>query len=227
MMKTVRPRLLVVVVIVLLSAGSCEDRKAPESAYRWEGKKAFALWPEDDPDLAVDACADRPPYEEWRTDPGEVAERFLREVLDWPRPDVERVLAPEDAPQTALSAVDKSMRGYVLGVVMHLRRLDECWYVAVIQPREGGVPLGLKFTERDGEPVVEARWPDRSRLIVESSVVVEIGYGGTSERKIMEPDSRVTFAVEEPDRVGHYIVFPSKAPSENSQGYPLEPHPAD
>ena len=210
---------VVVAVLVAITLVGC-DSDPPASAYRWEGIEAFALWPEDDPEIAQEACARREDDEEWRTTPEGVAETFVREVLGWDQPDVEEVDEREESPRTAITAFDASFPRYALGLVIHLRRLDDCWFVAVIQPREGEVVLEFDYGERGGRPAVAV-----TREGGEGPRVIELGYAGESERKILAPDETAVFYVENTDSVGHYVTYPPE-PSELSQGYPLEPYEA-
>lgn len=206
---------LLIALLAISAVSSCTE--PPASAYRWEGIDAFALWPEDDPELAQEACARRPDEEEWRTTPETVAERFVRDVLGWKTPDIGDVDEREESPRTVVIAFDKSFPRHALGLVMHMRRLDDCWFVAVIQPREGEVVIDLAFSPRNGRPAVSVT-VDGS-----GSQVVEIGYGGESERRVIKEGEPAVFYVENTDSVGHYITYPLE-PSEYSQGYPLEPY---
>ncbi len=196
-----------------------DSASAPASAYRWEGINAFALWPEDDPEVAQEACAERADDEEWRTTPEGVAEMFVRQVLGWGEPEVPAVDERPDSSRTAIIASDRSFPDYALGLVIHLRQLDNCWFVAVIQPREGEVVLEFEYGERNGRPAVAVTSQS------EAPRIVELGYGGISERKTVAPGKTVIFYVEDTDALGHYVTYPP-APSESSQGYPLEPYDA-
>ena len=144
---------------------------------------------------------------------------FVRLVLGWDAPEIEKVDEREDSPRTVIMASDPSFPNWALGLVIHLRRLDDCWFVAVIQPREGDVGLDFDFSERNGRPAVAVTWKG------DGPQFVEIGYGGVSERKMIEPGDTAIFYVARPDAVGHYVTFPPE-PSEFSQGYPLEPYRA-
>ena len=142
---------------------------------------------------------------------------FVRQVLGWDAPDVEEVDERPESPGTAITAFDASFPASALGLVIHLRRLDDCWFVRSIQPREGYIPLEFDYDNHNWVPAVAVTWEG------EGPQIVELGYGGQSERKVIAPGDTAIFYVENTEAPGHYVSYPP-TPSEKSQGYPLEPY---
>jgi hypothetical protein len=203
---------------VLLSLVSC-TREAPlgRGHYRWEGIQGFAIWPEDHPEDGLAACEERADDQAWRTDPGATAQRFVRSVLNWQQPpDLGDEDVPVDAPRTAFSMTDGSMGEWALGVVVHLRQLRGCWFVAAVWPRENGIAADYRWIKRRNEPALRATWKG-SRPIN-----LEVGWGSDVERNRLRPGQSVAIPAPDPRRPGHILWFHAQ-PSEDTFGQPLSP----
>ena len=119
----------------------------------------FAIWPEDQPKDGQASCEKRVDQEPWRTDPGATAQEFVRSVLNWQRPPVlSNHGIREEAPRTAFAMIDGSMPDWALGVVVHLRRLGECWFVAAVWPREGDIAGRYRWVEQKEGFALRAAW---------------------------------------------------------------------
>ena len=147
---------------------SYTEKPLGQSHYRWEGIHGFAIWPEDQPEDGLAACSRRVDEEPWRTDPGATAERFVRSVLNWQRPpDMSDHEVPEDAPRTPFSMTDRSMPDWALGVVIHLRQLRGCWFVAAVWPREGDVAGKHRWVKQQQGYVQRAAWSGHGPINLE------------------------------------------------------------
>lgn len=208
--------MLVAAGLVLL--GGC-DRPLAEGHYRWEGIHGFAIWPEDQPELASQACEIKRVYESWRGDPGETAERFVTEMLDWREPpDLSEHEVPEGAPRTAFSMTDGSMSRSALGVVVHLRQLRGCWFVARVIPREGDAGGQLEWVESTEGYALHATWEG------ERPINLEVGWGSEMHRVVMASGDTAEFEPPDPTMPGHYIWYYDE-PSDLTFGQPLSPPP--
>jgi hypothetical protein len=63
-------RLLAIMCLAFLLAGTCSEKPLGAGHYRWEGIRGFAIWPEDQPEQGLAACEERLDEEPWRADPG-------------------------------------------------------------------------------------------------------------------------------------------------------------
>jgi len=203
---------------VLLPFMSC-TQEAPlgRGHYRWEGIRGFAIWPEDHPEDGLAACEERADDQAWRTDPGATAQRFVRSVLNWKQPpDLGAEDVPVDAPRTAFSMSDGSMPEWALGIVVHLRQLRGCWFVAAVWPREGEIGADYRWIKLGNEHALRATWKGSRRINL------EVGWGSHVERKRLRRGQSVTIPARDPRRPGHVLWFHDQ-PSEDTFGQPLSP----
>jgi hypothetical protein len=198
---------------------ACEDRSLGPGHYRWEGIRGFAIWPEDQPEAGLEACDGSVDEEPWRRQPGATAERFLRSVLHWSRPpQLDDGDVPEDAPRTAFSVIDGSMSDSALGVVVHLRRLRGCWFIAAVWPREGDIAARYRWVKRDEEYVLRASWRG------EEPINLEVGWGERVRVTRLRKGDSVSIRTPDETLPGHVLWFPDR-PSEGTFGQPLSPPP--
>jgi hypothetical protein len=212
-----RLTLLASAALFLPLASCTQDAPLGRGHYRWEGIQGFAIWPEDHPEDGLTACEESADDQAWRTDPGETAERFVRSVLNWKRPPD---LGDEDiragAPRTAFTMIDGSMPDWALGVVVHLRQLRGCWFVAAVWPREGDPGADYRWVKRRKGPALRATWKG-SRPIK-----LEVGWGDYVQRKRLRRGQSVTIPTPDPRRPGHVLWFHNR-PSEDTFGQPVSP----
>jgi hypothetical protein len=202
-----------------LVAISCTEEPLSRGQYRWEGIHGFAIWPEDQPEDGLAACAQRTNQERWRTDPGATAEKFVRAVLNWQHPpSLSNHEVPEDAPRTAFSMTDGSMPDWALGVVVHLRQLRGCWFVAAVWPREGEIAGEYRWVKRQQGYSLRAAWTGHD------PVNLEVGWGGAIQRETLRTGDSVIIPIPDPDLSGHVLWF-YDSPSESTFGQPLSPPP--
>lgn len=205
--------------ISLLVVVSCAERPLGRGHYRWEGIHGFAIWPEDQPEDGLTACEQRINQEPWRTDPGATAHKFVRSVLNWQRPpDTSNHDVPKDAPRTVFSMADGSMPARALGVVIHLRQLRGCWFVAAVWPREGEIAGTYRWVERDQRYALRASWRGHE------PINLEVGWGKAIRREKLRPGDSLTVPIPDSDSSGHVLWF-YDSPSENTFGQPLSPPP--
>jgi hypothetical protein len=198
---------------------ACSEKPLGRGHYRWEGIRGFAIWPEDRPRDGLSACAERVDEESWRTDPGATAEKFVRSVLDWKRPpDMRDDEVRKDAPRTAFSMIEESMPDWALGVVIHLRQLRGCWFVAAVWPREGDTVGEYRWVRRRHGYALQAAWGGRS------PINLEVGWGEEIHRKRLRRGDSVTIPIPNADSSGHILWFYDN-PSELTFGQPLSPPP--
>jgi hypothetical protein len=216
----IRPYLWLIVCISLLLAGvACTEKPLGRGHYRWEGIHGFAIWPEDQPEDGHAACAERVDEEAWRTHPGATAEKFVRSVLNWQRPpDMSDHDVPKDAPRTAFSMTEASMPDWALGVVIHLRQLRGCWFVAAVWPRGGGTAGEYRWVKRQHGYALRAAWNGRS------PINLEVGWGEEIHRETLRRGDSVTIPIPNADSSGHILWFYDH-PSELTFGQPLSPPP--
>ena len=208
-----------IVLALALAAPSCSEEPLGEGHYRWEGIHGFAIWPEDHPEDALAACEEKLDEEPWRGDPGATAEEFVTSVLNWREPgDLEDHDVPEDAPRTVFTMLDGSMPNWALGVVVHLRQLRGCWFVAAVWPREGDIAGDYRWIERDGGYELRATWKGSD------PINFEVGWGGQREVQELQPGESVAIAAPDPPVPGHVLWF-DDSPSEGTFGQPLSPPP--
>jgi hypothetical protein len=213
-------RLGLLCVCFLLVAGACTGDELGAGHYRWEGIRGFAIWPEDHPENGRQACEESLTEEPWRGDPGAAAEEFVTSVLGWQEPpDLSNHDVREDAPRTAFSMTDGQMRGGALGIVVHLRQLKGCWFVAAVLPREGDVGSDLRWVRSDG------RYARRATYLGSGEMNFEVGWGDVVHREVLERGETVTIPVPDPELSGHVLWFPPDGPSEQTSGRPLSPPP--
>lgn len=204
-------------LMVAAVMGGCDDEPLSEGHYRWEGIRGFAIWPEDHPEDALVACeqADEP----WRTDPGTTALAFVRSQLNWRQPpDLADHGVPADAPRTVFSMADASMTDGSLGVVVHLRQLRGCWFVAAVWPREGDAGGSYDWIKKGDDWYLRTSWSG------ERPINVEVGWGNRTEVVQLERGERADFATPDPEMPGHILWFYDE-PSEHTFGQPLSPPP--
>jgi hypothetical protein len=213
-----RPLILLASATALVACVSCTgEASLGRGHYRWEGIQGFAIWPEDHPEDGLAACEERVDAQAWRRDPTATAERFARSVLNWRQPpDLGAENVPAGAPRTAFSMSDGSMPKWALGVVVHLRQLRGCWFVAAVWPRDGGIAAEYRWMKRRGEPALRATWKGSS------AINLEVGWGDHVERKRLRRGQSVTIPAPDPRRPGHILWFHDD-PSENTLGQPLSP----
>ena len=197
----------------------CTEEPLGEGQYRWEGTGGFAIWPEDQPEDGLVACT-QGHHDSWRRDPGAAAEEFVRTVLDWNEPPdhLSRHEVPEDAPRAVFSIQDGSMHRSSLGVVVHLRQLRGCWFVAAVWPREGDGGGDYDWIKKDGQWVLHASWDGRE------PINLEVGWGDTIERVVLERGDEIDLAIPDPEMSGHILWFYDE-PSDHTFGQPLSPPP--
>jgi hypothetical protein len=204
---------------LLLVGISCTEKPLGRGHYRWEGIHGFAIWPEDQPEDGLAACAQRVDDEPWRSDPGATAERFVRSVLNWQRPpDMSDHDVRDDAPRTAFSITDRSMPDWALGVVIHLRQLRGCWFVAAVWPREGDVAGEYRWVKRQQGYALRATWNGQD------PINLEVGWGKEIRLQRLRRGDSVTIPTPDPDVPGHVLWFHDH-PSEATFGQPLSPPP--
>lgn len=205
--------------MLFVVATSCTEEPLGRGQYRWEGIHGFAIWPEDQPEDGLVACEQRTSQEPWRIDPGATAEKFVRSVLHWQHPpDLSNHEVREDAPRTAFSMTDGSMPDWALGVVIHLRQLRGCWFVAAVWPREGAIAGKYRWVKRRQGYALRAAWTGRD------PVNLEVGWGETIRRERLRRKDSVTIPIPDPDSSGHVLWF-YDSPSESTFGQPLSPPP--
>lgn len=215
----VKPCLWTIACMTFLVAISCTEGPPGRSQYRWEGIHGFAIWPEDQPEDGLAACAQRTNQEAWRTDPGATADQFVRSVLKWQDPpNLSNHDVPEDAPRTTFSMTDGSMPDWALGVVIHLRQLRGCWFVAAVWPREGEIGGKYRWVKRHEGYALRAAWTGHD------PVNLEVGWGGAIRREKLRAGDSVTIPIPDPDSSGHVLWF-YDSPSESTFGQPLSPPP--
>ncbi len=203
---------------VLAFLGCTEEPPLGEGHYRWEGIRGFAIWPEDQPEDGLAACEEADD-DSWRRDPGTAAEEFVRSVLNWnDPPDLTDHEVPQDAPRAAFTITDGSMPDDALGVVVHLRQLRGCWFVAVVWPREGDAGGTYDWVKKGGDWVLRASWDGRE------PINLEVGWGDTIERVELERGDEVDLPIPDPEMSGHILWFYDE-PSEHTFGQPLSPPP--
>jgi hypothetical protein len=204
--------------VSLLATGvSCTDEPLGPGQYRWEGRRGFAIWPEDQPADALAACERSAHAQSWRTDPAATAEEFVRSVLRWRRPpDLSDHRVPEGAPRTAFSMIDGSMPDSALGVVVHLRQLRGCWFVAAVWPREGDIAGRYRWAKLGEGYALRAVWKG------ETPINLEVGWGGDVEERRLRRGESVTIPVPDSGASGHILWFYDR-PSELTLGEPVSP----
>lgn len=210
-------RALIALMSSTLLLVACSDKPLGEGHYRWEGIRGFAIWPEDQPEDALAWCeiAEGDPW--WR-DPGSTAEEFVRSKLNWnDPPDLSNHEVPDDAPRTVFSMTDGSMSRDALGVVVHLRQLRGCWFVAAVWPREGDAGGSYDWVKKDGGWVFRASYSGEE-------INLEVGWGDTVERVELGAGEEVEIPIPDPKMSGHILWFHDE-PSEHTFGQPLSPPP--
>lgn len=213
-------RLCSIASLLLILAASCTDKPPGPGNYRWEGIHGFAIWPEDQPQEGLASCEQRVDQEPWRTDPGATAQKFVRSVLNWQHPpDLSGHGIREEAPRTAFSMIDDSMPDWALGVVVHLRRLRECWFVAAVWPREGDIAGRYRWVEQKEGYALRAAWSG------DHPINLEVGWGQVAVRRVrLSRGESVMIPAPDPDLSGHILWFRNE-PSESTFGQPLSPPP--
>jgi hypothetical protein len=210
---------LAVATLALLVLTACVEKPPGPGNYRWEGIHGFAIWPEDQPQDALDACEEKADEEPWRTDPEATAVEFVRSVLNWQRPpDLSDHEVSEAAPRTAFTMIDGSMPGWALGVVVHLRQLRECWFIAAVWPREGDISGRYRWVEHDNGYSLRAAWPGQG------PINLEVGWGQEVRRIRLHEGESAIIPVPDPDLSGHILWFYDQ-PSDSTFGQPLSPPP--
>ena len=205
---------------LLLVAISCTGEELGAGHYRWEGIRGFAIWPEDLPENGRQACEEKLDEESWRGDPGATAEEFVTSVLGWQDPpDLSHHDVREGAPRTAFSMIDGQMPDWALGIVVHVRQLRGCWFVASVLPREGDVRSDLRWVKRGGRHALLARYSGSGEMNF------EVGWGEVVHREVLKRGETVTIPVPDPELPGHFLWFPPGGPSEQTFGQPLSPPP--
>ena len=202
---------------VLVLVG-CTEKPLGEGQYRWEGINGFAIWPEDQPEDGLAACK-QGHHDSWRQDPGAAAEEFVRSVLNWnDPPDLSDHEVLEDAPRAVFSLTDGSMPRDALGVVVHLRQLRGCWFVAAVWPREGDGGGDWDWIKDNDKWVLRATWDGRE------PINVEVGWGDIVKRVELEGGEKLEVAIPDPKMSGHILWFYDE-PSDHTFGQPLSPPP--
>lgn len=106
-----------------------------------------------------------------------------------------------------------------LGVVVHLRQMRDCWFVAVVQPREDGIDPRYRWIRRsDGGYGIEARWDE------ETPINLEVGWRSAIFLERLSPGEVWTVPTPYPDEPGHVLWYYDD-PAENVYGAPLSPPP--
>jgi hypothetical protein len=113
---------------------------------------------------------------------------------------------------------DGSMPDWALGVVVHLRQLRGCWFVAAIWPREGDIAARYQWVKREQGYALRASWRGRD------PINLEIGWGGRVELQRLRGGESVMIPIPDPDLSGHVLWFYDQ-PSEGTFGQPLSPPP--
>jgi hypothetical protein len=194
---------------------ACDTSESiPRSFYRLQGRPGFAIWPEDRPEDGREACRDRKDSEPWRTDPDAVAQRFVTTVLSWPQGDNDDQYDPDTRGLPTKVMSDPAMPQWALGIVLMMRRLDDCFFVAQVTPREDGGPAMISFAKGNGGAWV-VRW------LSEGLGVVEFGYGRDVKRVTLGRGEEARIAVPSGDGLGHFLAYASKQPNENVIGHPI------
>jgi hypothetical protein len=207
-------------VALLLIGVSCTQEELGPGHYRWEGIRGFAIWPEDRPEDGWSACEERIQEEPWRADPAATAHEFVSSVLGWRHPtDISESDVPEDAPRTAFSMGDGQMPNWALGIVVHLRQLKGCWFVASVLPREADVAAQADWVERDGRFVLRVEYSGSG------SANLEVGWGDVVHSEVLRRGETVSIPVPDPESSGHILWYPEGGPSERTFGHPLSPPP--
>lgn len=204
-------------VLLIIVTACTPEQPLGEGHYRWEGIRGFAIWPEDQPELALEACEEDADDEPWRRAAGETAAAFVTSVLGWKQPpDLSDHEVLEDAPRTVFSMTAGDMRDDALGVVVHLRPLRGCWFVAAVWPREGDAGGAARWVERGGRYVLRASWDGRT------PINLEVGWGEHVERRVLRRGDKVDVIPPDPGMSGHILWFYEEA-SEHTFGQPLSP----
>jgi hypothetical protein len=202
---------------------SCDEQSPPGPGnYKWEGIAGFAVWPEDHPIDGQRACNDHSGDQAWRTNPVATAREFVRTQLGWQQPvgfdgDQYRRLADAEG-RTAVGGHDASMGADTLGVVIHVRRLGDCWFVAQIVPREGDVSARWKWIEKNGAPYLRVRYQGFD------PITFQVGWADRVVEERMRKGQTVEIPAAGIDRPGHLLWIPDQ-PDENTYGGPLEAPP--
>jgi hypothetical protein len=208
---------LLSLLVVGLGLVACESSLA-EGHFRWESIHGFAIWPEDHPEDGLAACKVYLDDEPWRADAAETAIEFLRTKLGWARPEGDTEIDyPEDAPRTGFTMTDASEK-MDLGVVVHVRQMRGCWFVATIQPREGYGAFNLRWM-KDGDD-----YSLRVKSKESGPMNLEVGWGDEVVTERMKPGEALTIPTPDPEAPGHLLWYPD-GPSENTTGHPLSPPP--
>jgi hypothetical protein len=110
------------------------------------------------------------------------------------------------------------MPDWALGVVVHLRQLRGCWFVAAVWPREGDIPSHYRWVKRGERYALRAKWEGSD------PINLEVGWGETVEVKKLRKGESVTIAIPKVSLSGHILWFYDR-PSEATFGQPLSPPP--
>jgi hypothetical protein len=113
--------------------------------------------------------------------------------------------------------IDGEMPDWALGIVVRLRQLKGCWFVAQVLPREGDVPGEHRWVRRDDQFALVAKYSGSS------TIGLEVGWGDVVYRESLRRGERVTFSTPDPDLPGHVLWVWPDSPTEWTSGEPLGP----
>lgn len=215
MKSQARSTLVLFLFLPVVVGLACDpDDSIPSSAYRLQGRPGFAIWPENQPEDALEACRDREGSESWRTDPDDVAQRFVTTVLSWPEGDEYDQYEADSGGLPTKTMVDPSMPRWSLGVSVLMRRLDDCFFVASVAPRDIDDPAVVTFVEQ-GRGAWVVKWMGRG------PGVVELGHGRDVRRVILDRGEQARFPIPDADELGHFLAYARDQPNELVVGRPL------